>query len=126
MYKTQGYSAPEGSVKPYTILKTAILEKNAGNMLRSQANRETDPARRQELLYIAALEDKFALKAQTAQQLVQDATMGRDPILPGAFQRIAMDNRGRMRDEASREYNAALPLGYAGGKKDVGNPFYRG
>ena len=126
MPKYGGYTPPAGNVPPFTVLKTAVLEKNAGNMLRSQANRETDPARKTELLYLAALEDKFALKAQAAQQLVQDATLapGADPILPGAKQMIAMSNRGRMRDQAAREYNAALPIGYMGGKKDVGNPFY--
>ncbi len=121
-----GYTRDSRDVGPFTVARVAKPNLSQVGALQRQAAMTQDLARKQELLYLAAIEERFARRAAQAQQGVQDATLGPggDPIMGSAYQSAAKMRRGMMRDLAAQEYNSALPPGYTGPIKGVGNPFY--
>ena len=127
--KYPGYTPDARDVGPQMFPRVVKPELSQAKLLLDQAKMTADPARQRELMYIAALEQKYAVKAAEGQQGVQNALLA-PGLLRGDFiygspgQSMAKMNRGMIRDRAAQEYNNNLPIGYTGQRKDIGNPFY--
>jgi hypothetical protein len=125
-YKTEGYTPDEGASGPILILRKAPVDLSQVTLLREQANMSKDPATKQRLALLAALEERYAQATAAAQQGVQDAALAPDgDVIYGSVRHsLAKIRRGQLRDRAAQEYNNSLPLGSSTPRKTLGNPFY--
>lgn len=104
-YEAEGY---EGGIGPIAVPR--VMKKNTSkrDLLLEQADAATDPKDREYFQLAAALEDKYAQGIANAQTEVQQAAQTGNFLIPDANVRGAQIRRGRMSDQAAKDYDAAM------------------
>ena len=95
---------------PLTVMRYAPMDRANAAMLQAQANTAKTPEEAQRYALLAALEKKFAMQNQVAQQGVQDAYLapGADIIYGSPQQTMALMQRSVLRQKARQDYNRDL------------------
>ena len=102
-----------------SIPRTIAPNLSQASLLESSAANAKTPEEQARLAHLAAIERKWAEQQAAAQQVVQnEALNGGDLIYGDAQHEMAKALRAQMARRAAADYNAALPAGYTGQRKD--------